>query len=412
MATWTNLLRGTVTLRAEGPFPERLLNLCARNGVTFWGVEWLGEDGVRLTVRMTGVPRLEELAGRAGCTLVREERRGLPWFLARFRRRYAFLLGLALSLTAVFFLSRFVLVVEVRGNEQVSTAAILTKLRRQGLRPGAYGPGVDRAAVAQESLRALTGLSWMGINIQGTRAVVEVREAQPEPPVEDDSGFYHVTAEADGVILHIQAERGQAAVEEGAVVARGDVLISGAVSVEPPRYSQAEPYRFATHAKGKVWARTWRTLTAVTPLELQVKAPTGREKTGRELELFGTCIPLLSGGKRPALQWAGEREGRRLTLPGVGAVPIGIVTTRWQEHETVPARLELTAAQAMLEDGLKRELERLVGEDGEVLSVAYAARAADGLLRVTAQAECREEIGQEVPAPESDRPAETGGPPE
>ena len=93
-------------------------------------------------------------------------------------------------------------------------------------------------------------------------------------------------------------------------------------------------------------------------------------------------------------------------------MPVGIVTTRWQEHETVPARLELTAAQAMLEDGLKRELERLVGEDGEVLSVAYAARAADGLLRVTAQAECREEIGREVPAPESDRPAETGGPPE
>ena len=66
----------------------------------------------------------------------------------------------------------------------------------------------------------------------------------------------------------------------------------------------------------------------------------------------------------------------------------------------------------MLEDGLKRELERLVGEDGEVLSVTYTARASGGLLRVTAQAECREEIGREVPAPESDRPAETGGPPE
>ena len=59
-----NFLRGVVELSVTGLFPERLLNLCAQNGVEFWGVEWLGEDGVRLTVRMTGVPRLEELAGR------------------------------------------------------------------------------------------------------------------------------------------------------------------------------------------------------------------------------------------------------------------------------------------------------------------------------------------------------------
>ena len=69
-----------------------------------------------------------------------------------------------------------------------------------------------------------------------------------------------------------------------------------------------------------------------------------------------------------------------------------------------------------LEDGIladgRRVTTRYCPQDGEVLSVAYAARAADGLLRVTAQAECREEIGREVPAPESDRPAETGGPPE
>ena len=90
----------------------------------------------------------------------------------------------------------------------------------------------------------------------------------------------------------------------------------------------------------------------------------------------------------------------------------GCVKLMFQPDEEGTNPLGFSGSQAMLEDGLKRELERLVGEDGEVLSVTYAARAADGLLRVTAQAECREEIGQEVPAPESDRPAETGGPPE
>ena len=36
-----NFLRGMADLRVTGLFPERLINLCAQNGVEFWGVEWL-----------------------------------------------------------------------------------------------------------------------------------------------------------------------------------------------------------------------------------------------------------------------------------------------------------------------------------------------------------------------------------
>ena len=106
MPTVMNLLRGTVTVTARGLFPERLINLCAQQGIAFWGLEWLEDTAVRMTIRLACVKRLEPLAERVGCQLEWEDRRGLPQFLSRFRRRYAFLLGLALSVTAVFFLSR------------------------------------------------------------------------------------------------------------------------------------------------------------------------------------------------------------------------------------------------------------------------------------------------------------------
>lgn len=208
MASLMNLLRGTVTVTARGPFPERLINLCAQQGVTFWGLEWLEDTAVRMTTRLACIRRLEELAERVGCQVEREGRRGLPWFLARFRRRYAFLLGLALSLTAVFFLSRFVLVVQVEGCEETPSQVVLAELRRQGLRPGAYGPALDRNRIAQEALKELDSLSWMGINLYGTRAVVQVRQAQPTPEIEDETGFYHIVAEADGVVLHFSRSRG------------------------------------------------------------------------------------------------------------------------------------------------------------------------------------------------------------
>lgn len=403
MASLMNLLRGTVTVTARGPFPERLINLCAQQGVTFWGLEWLEDTAVRMTTRLACVRRLEELAERVGCQVERESRRGLPWFLARFRRRYAFLLGLALSLTAVFFLSRFVLVVQVEGCEETPPQVVLAELRRQGLRPGAYGPALDRNRIAQEALKELDSLSWMGINLYGTRAVVQVRQAQPTPEIEDETGFYHIVAEADGVVLHLQPEQGDAAVEEGAVVARGDVLISGVVSVEPPRYSQAPVYYFTTHARGKVWARTWRTLTGEIPLDLTVKGEPEGKKTRWALELFGGRIPLGSQ-EEPGGRCQLREERHTLSLPGVGALPISLVRRTWQFYGERQVQADLTAAQTLLEERLRRELERLVGEDGQVLSLHTAARAADGLLTVTVTAECEEEIGREVPAPDSDRP--------
>ena len=53
-----NFLLGTVRVRFTGPFPERLINLCAQNGVEFWGVEWLDEHTVRLTLRRRGLKKL------------------------------------------------------------------------------------------------------------------------------------------------------------------------------------------------------------------------------------------------------------------------------------------------------------------------------------------------------------------
>ena len=123
-----NYLRGMVRVRVEGPFPERLINLCAQHRVDFWGVEWEEEHLLRMTVRRRQFRLLGELAERVECEAEAEGSRGLPDFLLRFRRRYAFLLGLALSLWAVMFLSRFVLTIEVTGNQRLPTAVILSAL--------------------------------------------------------------------------------------------------------------------------------------------------------------------------------------------------------------------------------------------------------------------------------------------
>lgn len=155
-----NFLRGSVLFTVTGAFPERFLNLCAQRGVGFWDLEWLDEHSLRLRVARGDAKRVGELAEKVMCEASAQRRAGVPFFLAGFRRRYALLLGLALSIAAVCVLSRFILTIEVSGNEKVPTAAILTELSRQGVRVGPTVPAWMWRRISQEALSAWR--TWLG----------------------------------------------------------------------------------------------------------------------------------------------------------------------------------------------------------------------------------------------------------
>ena len=392
-----NFLRGSVLFTVTGAFPERFLNLCAQAGVGFWDLEWLDPHTLRLRVSRRDARRVGPLAEKVLCEARARRHLGFPYFLAGFRKRYALLLGLALSLAAVCLLSRFVLTIEVSGNETVSTAAILTELSRQGVRVGAYGPGLDVRRISQESLLRLDGLAWMSINLHGTRAEVLVREKLPEPEVRDESTPANVVAQADGVILDLEVLDGQAVFREGEAVLRGEVVISGTMDLREPEYSAVDAGQRLVHARGNVWARTYRTLTAQIPLEAQVKRYTGEEETQWSLLALGRTVNFFGRGGVFSEGYDKIVETHPLTLPGGRVMPLALRRTEYRAYVTEPAALNAGAARSMLEERLLERLDALIGEDGEVLDTVFTVREEDGMLAVTLRAECREQIGREVP---------------
>ena len=392
-----NFLRGSVLFTVTGAFPERFLNLCAQAGVGFWDLEWLDPHTLRLRVSRRDARRVGPLAEKVLCEARARRHLGFPYFLAGFRKRYALLLGLALSLAAVCLLSRFVLTIEVSGNKTVSTAAILTELSRQGVRVGAYGPGLDVRRISQESLLRLDGLAWMSINLHGTRAEVLVREKLPEPEVRDESTPANVVAQADGVILDLEVLNGQAAFREGEAVLRGEVVISGTMDLREPEYSAVDAGQRLVHARGNVWARTYRTLTAQIPLEAQVKRYTGEEEIQWSLLALGRTVNFFGKGGVFSEGYDKIVETHPLTLPGGRVMPLALRRTEYRAYVTEPAALNAGAARSMLEERLLERLDALIGEDGEVLDTVFTVREEDGMLAVTLRAECREQIGREVP---------------
>lgn len=93
-----------------------------------------------------------------------------------------------------------------------------------------------------------------------------------------------------------------------------------------------------------------------------------------------------------------------LTLPGGLKLPLSWLKTTYTSREITQSTFSKKRAQAYLKQRLEADIQTVVGE-GEVLSKEWKASERDGVLTVTLQASCNEEIGRTV---ELERESETG----
>lgn len=392
-----NLLRGYVEFTVTGAFPERLLNLCAQNRLQFWRLCWIDETSFTFRVALQDLKRLEELAGRSMCELTERSRRGAAVVAqGMLRRRWGFLLGLAACLLAVSWLSRFLLVVEVSGNETVPTAVILSQLQRVGVRPGAYGPSIAQREAANAALLGLPELSYMAINIYGTRAEVVVREAEKIPELLDEDTPADVVATADGIIEDIHADTGQAMFADGDVVAKGEVLISGAIELKGPEYGTVDLGQLVVHASGNIIARTWHTLEETIPLTIQEKEYTGEESRGYGVKILWLDLDFFQNSSISQGRYDKITETSGLALFG-HPMPAALTTVTCRGYTLREEPVDREEAAARLEGILTARLEELMeARRGEVLRTDLVTREENGRFTVSLLAECREEIGRTV----------------
>ena len=396
MGSVMNALRGNLRLEVAGPFPERFLNICAANGVAFWGVEWLDEHTLRVSVARKDAKQAERLGARAICAVTVCSRKGMPYFLARFRRRYALLVGMALSLLAVCLCSQFVLVIDVTGNERVTDERVISALRANGFGLGSYGPAVNEQELAHKVLDDVKDLAFFSLYLHGVRAEVVVRERIEAPEIIDESVPADIYAVRGGLITEVREFAGAAQVAEGNTVAPGDLLISGTVEypsgTDPNLILRTDQVR----ANGEVWARTWRTLSACAPLTVREKDYTGKQVVHRALRLGEKRLNFYCRGGISFTDYDKITTVNCLTLSNGLTLPLAWVTETCSEYQLVERTADRDALEAELTSALTRRLTAAVGEQGQVYSSAFSVQEENGLLVVTLEAECLEQIGEVV----------------
>lgn len=390
-----NLARGCVLAEISGTGTEEVMNLCAARGIRFWKAERLDAYTLRLKVYSRDYPALESAAVRVNCDCIRISEQGLPRTLHSLRLRFVLYFGLVLVMALFVWSSLHIWEIEVIGNEKVSEWEIISALEEAGVGIGSYWPTFTSDNIRSLVLVQIPELSWITVNVSGSRAEVIVRERKEIPEVFDETFTCDIIAEKPGIIISAGVLRGQSMTAKGQTVAAGDTLVSGAVA------SSYSPLRFV-HSRAEIYARTWYTLTLQKPLE-----------TTKKTEILSTdsSFALILGDKRINFYKSSGiftpdcdkiTLDHYLSVDGAFYLPVGISQTRTVSYATCTGSIDAAAAQAELKQELYDELLARIGSTGSVTSFSYASAELDGVLTVTLRAECVEQIGTERPLSEEE----------
>ena len=172
---WADYFGGFLVVLFRGKYPERIINLALSRGIFLQDVK-KGDGEISFRVRASSFKALESLAEEHNYQLEVVDKGGLPFYRQLLLRRGMLLPGALIFILALYFLSSFVWFLEVSGNRQVSTDQILKCAARHGLYEGAHKRNFSRTSVEEGIMRDMGELSYVGIEISGVKAHIEVVE--------------------------------------------------------------------------------------------------------------------------------------------------------------------------------------------------------------------------------------------
>lgn len=371
-------LSGYVSFTARGGFAERFINLCRLNKIILW--ELKNSNGViSACTDCASYKKIRSVARKSGMKVRIRRKHGLPFFLERHNRRIGVVAGVIFGAAVILILSTRIWSIDVIGNVTVPPEKIIGVFEELGVKKGVSGSKIDIKSTEFAALQRLEELSWLNINISGSKAVIEVREAVESPEIENDNTPADIVAAKDGIITIIRPFNGTAEEEVGNIVVKGDLLISGIEENGDLTVSFCK-------AKGYVVARTSRNLEYVQPEKITVMKPVSNKKH-LIINFLSFEIPLGRINRENSYN-----EKSEMIINGV-TLPVGFIKC----VETVYDETEITLSPERQKALAFLRFTDMCAEEFRYLEVEKSEITADSNGSFAGEFTCIENIGKEHP---------------
>ncbi|MCR4616023.1 MAG: sporulation protein YqfD [Clostridiales bacterium] len=384
LAGLLRMVTGSVEFTAEGGFPERFINLCSIEGIPLNGLYCSGGI-LKGNTSIGGYKKMRTVAKKSGMRMKIKSKKGLPFFMRKNRKRVGVIAGAVIFAVITASLSTRIWSVEVEGNVLLSDEDIISVFEDLGVHIGVSKKSLDTREIQSAAARRMDKVMWTSLNIDGSTAVIEIREVtEPSEKISEGTPC-NIVASGEGTVETVEAYTGKAEVKRGDGVRKGSLLVSGVIENKDGTVT-------IRGADAYVAALTEHKYSAAVPFE-PVLQKTELLKKRYYLHILGLKIPLGIGFRKTddTEIYVSERclsaRGKRL--------PAGILTKRYAEN--TGAKITLTEDTAVL-----AAYEKIIHEMGaelvnaEITDCIMKEKISDDGVQLSAAVNCRENIGRKL----------------
>jgi similar to stage IV sporulation protein len=384
---------GYLELSVEGRATEKFINLAMHEGIPLWNIRH-GPEYAVLNADVDSFFDLRHLAKRSGCRLRIKRKAGLAFIISRLFRRRGLAAGLIIFVATLYTLSSFVLFVSVEGNERLESEHIRRLAAEAGARPGLPKWRLNKDELAHQLIIAEPELAWVGVQIRGTRMVIEVKEKIKSPVAFERPG--HLVAAKDGLVYDVLVISGVARVAPGDTVSKGQVLIEGALRPQAQQGDTTIPPVVAVRARGEVWARVWYEGYGEAALVETERVPTGRYVTVWTLLIDGQPVLRVGRQQTPYIDYE-QSAVRSAIFRGILPFPVELLTESSYEIERRKQSLTLKQAHELAAERARflAESQLPAGVAVESVAVTNLDPGRAGYVGVRHVLETRENIAED-----------------
>lgn len=350
---WLSYIIGYVNIKVESYFLERFINICVSKKIFLWNMKRKKSTILYANISIKDYKRLREVSKKTKSKITIQNKKGLPFLLHKYRKRKIFLILLIIIFFCLVVSSNFIWNIEIKGNTEISKEEIIEALNKHGLKIGSNKSKIDTNSVINQIRLERNDIAWIGIDLKGTNAIVEIKETDKAPEIINEDEYCNIISDKKAMIAKINVQNGTALVKEGDIVQEGDILVGGHLE---GKYTGTR----YVHAKADIEAKVWYSKKEKFFLTEEIEVPTGATETKYTLNINNFKINFYKTLSK-FQNYDTINENKKLMLFSNFYLPIEIIkkTNCEYEKQTVTHTEEevTSAGTKKIEEELQNEIQ-------------------------------------------------------
>ena len=350
---------GYVKVEVEGYYIERFINICQNQKILIWNLK--REKGVKLYLNIgtKDFKKLKSIARKTNCKMKIKKKRGLPFILHKYKKRKIFAIFLIIIMILIYMSSKYVWNIDIKEENNMKIENLEQDLEIAGLKKGKLKSSIETEKIINEIRLKRNDISWIGIDLKGTNAIVKVVKADEKPNIIDNFEYCNIVAKKGGIIESIIAQNGTPLVKIGDEVKEGDILIAGYME---GKYTEKR----YVHSMGEVKAKVKYFETEKIPLNQEAVRQTGKKERKFKIKIKNFQINLYKTLSKFKIYDTIYNE-KRLKIFSNYYLPISIIEITNNEQKKEEKHYSEEEAIEIGKQKLKKEIENKIANKDNIL---------------------------------------------